>query len=180
MNGAWICIKLGTAACRGIVHVARWMVAAYMAVHPLPPACDANCHFVIPPAEFAPGGMFAPGAPLASPSPIGESPSPDWGGAPGNSSPSIGPLGEGSPQGSDFVGQGPGAGGPAGGRPVGPTGGGGGSPPGLGNLPPGVTVPPGGGAPPGDAIPEPPTLPLLGVGLIVLGVVRLRRRSLPQ
>jgi hypothetical protein len=96
MNGAWICIKIGTAACRAIVHVAQWMVAAYMAVHPLPPPCDrANCHFVIPPAEFVPGGMFAPVAPLAASSPIAESPSPGWGGG------SLGPIAEGLAQGSN-------------------------------------------------------------------------------
>jgi len=174
MNGAWICIKIGTAACRGIVHVAQWMVAAYMAVHPLPPPCDrANCHFVIPPAEFVPGGMFAPGAPLASSSPIAESPSPDWGGG------SIGPIAEGLPQGSNFFSQGPGW--TAGGSPLGPTGGDTGSPPNLGDQPPVVTAPPGGGSKPGgEPIPEPPTLALLGVGLLVLGAVRRRRTPRSQ
>ena len=169
MNGAWICIKIGTAACRGIVHVAQWMVAAYMAVHPLPPPCDrANCHFVIPPAEFVPGGMFAPVAPLAASSPIAESPSPEWGGG------SLGPIAEGLAQGSNVFIQGPG--GTAGGGPLGPTGGDTGSRPNLGDQPPAVTGSPGGGSKSGGLpIPEPPTLALLGVGLLVLGAVRRRR-----
>lgn len=60
----WTCIKIGTAACLKIVHVAAWMIATYIAVHPLPTNCAAtDCHFVIPKAEFMLGGMFPPAAP---------------------------------------------------------------------------------------------------------------------
>jgi len=54
----WQCIKIGTAAARKIVPVAPWMLAAYLAAHPLPETCDVACRYVIPPAEFQPGGMF--------------------------------------------------------------------------------------------------------------------------
>ena len=151
MKGAWICIKIGTAACHNIIHLAAWMIAAYMAVHTLPPACkQADCHFVIPPAEFMPAGMFAPGA----------------------TPPITGPIAEG-------LTQGPGAFWPTGtslpGRP-----GGGADPLGeTGGQPPIVTDPPAGGVPRGESIPEPSTLQLLGVGLIVLAAVRWRRRSRP-
>lgn len=60
MAKAWTCVKMGSAACRRIIAVAPWMMAAYLAVHPLPTDCrHHNCHWVIPKREFLPGGMFA-------------------------------------------------------------------------------------------------------------------------
>ena len=67
MASGWQCIKVGTAAASKIVHIAPWMVAAYLAAHPMPANCDAECHYVIPPAEFQPGGMFGPDAPQVAP-----------------------------------------------------------------------------------------------------------------
>ena len=149
-----------------------------MAVHPLPPACDqANCHFVIPPAQFALGGMFAPGAPLAATSPIGESPSPDSGGTPGPSSPTIDPVALGLPQGPGFWNQGPVVVGSAETGPLGMTGGDTGSPRDPGDRPSVVTVSSGGGVTTEQSIPEPATLPLLGAGLFVLAAVRWHRPS---
>lgn len=59
MAKAWICVRIGSAACRKIIHLAPWMIGAYLAVHPLPTDCrDHRCHFVIPQREFLPGGMF--------------------------------------------------------------------------------------------------------------------------
>lgn len=63
MSGTWICVRACSLAARGIVRVAPWVVAAYLAAHPLPAGCVSDCHFVIPPAEFVAGGMFAPGTP---------------------------------------------------------------------------------------------------------------------
>ena len=69
----WDCVKVASSACGKvasaapkIVHIAPWMLAAYMAVHPVPvDDCASGCHWVIPKEEFAPGGMF--GAPLLVP-----------------------------------------------------------------------------------------------------------------
>lgn len=59
MPQAWKCVKIGSAACRQIIHIAPWMLAAYMAAHPLPTGCRRHdCHWVIPKREFVPGGMF--------------------------------------------------------------------------------------------------------------------------
>jgi hypothetical protein len=63
----WKCIKIGSAAIANIVHVAPWMIAAYLAVHPIPADCWKDCHFVIPSEEFRPGGMFGPGPHLPPP-----------------------------------------------------------------------------------------------------------------
>ena len=77
MVSGWQCIRIGSAAIARIVHVAPWMIAAYLAIHPIPTDCATACHFVIPRDEFRHGGMFAPGrerpAPPA-PKPAGD----DW------------------------------------------------------------------------------------------------------
>jgi hypothetical protein len=72
MTIAWQCIKIGSAAITRIVHVAPWMITAYLAAHPIPTDCDTACHFVIPQAEFRDGGMFAPDklAKAAAPGPV--------------------------------------------------------------------------------------------------------------
>ena len=64
MAKAWMCVKIGSAACRKIVHIAPWMLGAYLAAHPLPTGCHTHtCHWVIPKREFLRGGMFAPTGP---------------------------------------------------------------------------------------------------------------------
>ena len=67
MSAAWQCLKIGSAAIAHIIHLAPWMLAAYIAAHPLPTNCWAsNCHFVIPRSAFLPGGMFGPPTRLAA------------------------------------------------------------------------------------------------------------------
>ena len=67
MARAWMCVKIGSAACRKIIHVAPWMLGAYLAAHPLPTACHTHtCHWVIPKREFLRGGIFAPTGPASA------------------------------------------------------------------------------------------------------------------
>jgi hypothetical protein len=48
---AWVCV-------RTCIHVAPAVLGAWIALHPVPIACEVRCHWAIPPAEFQPGGMF--------------------------------------------------------------------------------------------------------------------------
>jgi hypothetical protein len=78
MASDWQCIKVGSAAAGKIMPVAPWIIAVYLAAHPIPADCDADCHFVIPQAEFLSGGMFGPDAPQPPAEP--SDPDPDGGG----------------------------------------------------------------------------------------------------
>lgn len=101
MAGGWQCIKIGSAAVAKIVPIAPWMIAAYIAVHPLPADCDrTDCHFVIPREEFLPGGMFAPGKDPAAP-PEKPKPQPRAESSPGGEEPGTSQWAEG-PFWSDF------------------------------------------------------------------------------
>jgi hypothetical protein len=191
MSANWICIKLGTAACRHIVHVASWMMGAYLAIHPLPPVCaQADCHFVIPMAEFAPGGMFAPATKAPDTGPVAVSASPTWGDVSGTwgdvsgeSLLDVGPLMGNLSQGGNLD-QGSDEAGPGGTGFSGQTSGDSNSGPDQGGSltittlisvvgPSGSVVGPIGSV----AVPEPPALPLLGLGLLVLGMVHRRRSA---
>jgi len=48
----WTCLKIGCA----IVAIPPAVLAGYMAMHPPPDGCRVECHWVIPPEEFRPGG----------------------------------------------------------------------------------------------------------------------------
>jgi hypothetical protein len=174
MNGPWMCAKIGTLACRNIVHVAPWMMAAYVAVHPLPTNCHSDCHFVIPPAQFMPGGIFGPvvapvpGSPSVegvSPGEVILSPESSLSGAEPSSL-----SAEGLPPGEDFLSPGRSLSGPVGIFPVAGID----VPPGQGEHPPIEDVPPVMVVITRTSIPEPPTLVLLGSGLLALGVLRCR------
>lgn len=56
MTRYWTCIKL---ACV-IIPVPAATIGAYMLVHPVPSECRVDCHWVIPPEEWSPGGFFYP------------------------------------------------------------------------------------------------------------------------
>ena len=183
-----------------IVPVAPWVLAAYMAAHPLPAGCvRVECHFVIPREEFLPGGMFSANAP--KPAEVAEDAAPDkgagdmlppgesWGDGPFSSDtggrPGA-PAGTGAEGGGEYRPGGGGGGGgtPPGGFPQPPPLTGGGTGTGGGSSPP---VPPGrpGRTPPGftnlepgpDVVPEPATGGLLVAGLVVLALLRGRRRE---
>ena len=61
---AWKCIKTIGGCALGITAISAGVMAAYIAVHGVPETCrhdKVECHWVIPPEEWKPGGMFYPG-----------------------------------------------------------------------------------------------------------------------
>lgn len=55
----WTCVVVGCGA--AIVPVAPEIMAAYRARHPIADSCHVDCHWVIPPDAFRPGGeLWAP------------------------------------------------------------------------------------------------------------------------
>ncbi len=182
MTSAWQCIKVGSAAIGKIVPVAPWVLAAYMAAHPLPAGCvRVECHYVIPREEFLPGGIFGADAP--KPAEVVEAGAPEKGGG------DILPPGESWGDGPFSSDSGARHGAPAG---TGAEGGNGWSRTGGGSSPlpparrPGTTPPD--GVPPGftnlepepDVVPEPATGGLLVAGLVGLALLRRRREGVSK
>lgn len=58
MRGAWICV---TVCATTVLRVAPAVLAAWIALHPIPAGCRVECRWVIPPEAFRPGGeLYAP------------------------------------------------------------------------------------------------------------------------
>lgn len=60
----WTCVKIGCGA--AAIPLPPAVIGAYLALHPLPKECYADCQWRIPPEEWGPGGEFyrpPPGVP---------------------------------------------------------------------------------------------------------------------